>query len=67
MGEHESATTKNGCVVLVFGLSSLSGLSLVVVLLELSNGGCLLAHIADHERHGEVVEAVSPRDLHDDM
>ena len=36
-------------------------------MLEGFDGRRLLAHEIDHERHGEVVQAVTPRDFHDDV
>ena len=49
----------------MFLLACFASLAFFVILLEIVDRRRLLAHVANHEGHGEVVEAVAPRDLHD--
>ena len=64
--QHKSATN-NRCVIIVLLLASLASVSCFVVSSQLLDGGRLLSHVADHERHGEVIETVAPRDLHNSV
>ena len=63
LGQHQPSADDRGAVVGLL-LASFSGFALLVVFPQLVDRRGLLAHQADHERHGEVVKAVSPRNLH---
>jgi hypothetical protein len=63
--QHQPRSTQDGRLILFFPLARLSRLPLLVVFFQSLDGGGLLAHVADHERHGEVVEAMTPGDFHD--
>ena len=65
LGKHKSTATENGSIVFFFPLAGLSSLTLFVVFPQRLDGRRLLAHVADHKGHREVVEAMAPRDLHD--
>jgi hypothetical protein len=65
--QHQSSSAEYGRTVFVLLLSRLTCLALFVVLAERLDRRRLLAHVADHEWHREVVEVVAPRDLHDDV
>ena len=58
--QHQPRATKDWRVVLLFLLLDFTGLSLLVVFLELLDRRRLLAHVVDHERHTEVVKVVAP-------
>lgn len=67
LGKHESGLAEDRTSVFLLLVLSFPRLALIVVALQLVDREGLLGHVVDHERHGEVVEAVAPRDLHDDV
>lgn len=67
LGQHESSASQDRCTVFVLLLGRFSCLARFVVLAQCLDRGSLLAHVADHEWHREVVEVVAPRDLHHDV
>jgi hypothetical protein len=62
---HQTGAAENGRVVLHLLLLLFLGLACLVVCLEGRQLLGLLAQEVDHVRHGEVVEAVAPRQLQD--
>lgn len=66
LSQHET-TAEDRSIVIFLLLARFSSLALFVVLSQRFDGGCLLTHVADHERHGEVVQAMAPRNFHDDV
>ena len=65
--DHEPRASEDGCVVLLLLLRLLPQLALLVVLLQRLDRRACLGQVVDHEGHGEVGQAVAPRDLHDDV
>lgn len=67
LGKHEPGLAEDRTSVFLLLVLCFPCLALVIVAFQLVDGESLLGHVVDHERHGEVVEAVAPRDLHDDV
>ena len=65
LSEHEPRTAEDGRAILLLLRAGLTGLTLVVVAAQCLDGRGLLAHEVDEEGHGEVGQAVAPRQLHD--
>lgn len=65
LSEHQTRAAQDRGVVLFGLLRLLLELALFVILLEHLDSAGLLAEEVDHERHGEVVQTLAPRDLHD--
>lgn len=66
LGQHQSRS-QNRSVVIVLLMYGLASLALLIVLLQQVNGGSLLGQHVDQVRHGEVVQAVAPRHLQNDI
>ena len=64
LGQHQPGATKDRSVILLGTLALFPRLALFIVLLKHLDGAGLLAEEVDHERHGEVVQALAPRYLH---
>lgn len=66
-GSDHETVSEDGCVVLDLLLLLLLGLPSLVVRLQECKLLCLLSQHVDHVRHGEVVQAIAPRQLQNEI
>lgn len=66
-GNHEPVSAENWCIVLFDFVRLLSKLAFLIILLQGLDSRALLSKVVNHEGHGEVGEAIAPRDFHYNM